>query len=221
MSTASLPTKDTRRQKQNADQPPSPYHDRYLTIPNLICVVRVVGSIAMIWLAVAGKPVAFVLSFVVLSLSDWVDGKLARWLNQRSAFGARLDSASDGVLYLCLLVGCMILKGDVFVAERAWILTALGTYTLGMTFAFWKYGRASSYHTLSAKMSQWVVLGAALTLVLDLSVWPLRLAAICVTLTNVEQITLTLLLKRWHADVYTILHVLPATRRAFPRRTGS
>ena len=79
------------------EQPPSPYHDHYLTIPNVICVVRIIGSIALIPAAVHGYATTFVVGFIALSLSDWIDGKLARWLNQQSVFGARLDSFSDSV----------------------------------------------------------------------------------------------------------------------------
>ena len=82
-----------------------PYQNRYLTIPNVICVARFLGSLGILWFAFLGDATVFTIGFVVLSLSDTVDGRLARWLNQRSVFGARLDSASDATLYGCLAIG--------------------------------------------------------------------------------------------------------------------
>jgi cardiolipin synthase (CMP-forming) len=108
----------------------SPYKDRYWTIPNVICVVRIIGSFGLLWLAVAGFPTAFIVCFFVLHLSDWIDGKLARWLNQRSDFDARLDSASDAILYGCLIIGCLILKWDVLQPEAIWLVVALASYCI-------------------------------------------------------------------------------------------
>ena len=190
----------------------SPYKDRYLTIPNIICMARIIGSVAMVGLAIADYPRAFVIAFVVLSLSDWVDGKLARWLNQRSDFGARLDSASDAVLYTCLLIGSLILKWDVLKQEFLWLLMPLTTYAITIGYGLWKYGRAPSYHTYGAKFSYWLVLFGGVALLLDWSVWPIRMAAVSGTLTNLEATAITYVLPTWQADILTILHVLPKRR---------
>jgi CDP-diacylglycerol--glycerol-3-phosphate 3-phosphatidyltransferase len=55
--------------------------------------------------------------FVVFALTDWVDGFLARKLNQTSAFGAFLDPVADKFLVCaCLLVLVHLDRADVFVA---------------------------------------------------------------------------------------------------------
>ncbi len=187
-----------------------PYKDRYLTIPNIICCLRVLGSLCLIGVAAAGYAKVFVVSFVVLSLSDWVDGKLARWLNQRSDFGARLDSASDSILYACLLVGSLILKWDVLQHELAWIGVGLASYALTTGYGLWKYGRIPSYHTYGAKMTQWLVLFGAVAMLLDVSIWPLRVAVVAAVLTNLEATAMTYCLPFWTADVLSIWHVKEA-----------
>lgn len=190
-----------------------PYKDRFLTIPNLICFARIGGSVGLIGLAAAGYSTAFVVCFVVLSLSDWIDGKLARWLNQRSDFGARLDSASDSVLYLCLLIGCLILKWDVLLNEGVLLGIALSSYALTTGYGLWKYGKVPSYHTYAAKLSQWLVLFGATMMLLDVSIWPLRVALVAGIVTNLEATAMTWCLPEWTADVLSILHVREARRR--------
>lgn len=187
----------------------SPYKDRYWTIPNVICFARIIGSFGLLWLAVADYPTAFIVSFLVLHLSDWVDGKLARWLNQRSDFGARLDSASDAILYGCLIIGCLILKWEVLQHEAIWLAVPLASYGISMCYGFWKYGRLPSYHTRLAKICNWMVLLAATALVLDWSLWPMRLTAVFGTVTNLEATAITYVLPKWKADVRTVLDVLP------------
>ncbi|MFY9255913.1 MAG: CDP-alcohol phosphatidyltransferase family protein [Fuerstiella sp.] len=190
-------------------QADSPYKDRYWTIPNVICVVRIIGSFGLLWLAVAGFPTAFIVCFLALHLSDWIDGKLARWLNQRSDFGARLDSASDAILYGCLIIGCLMLKRDVLQPEAIWLVVALASYCITTGYGLWKYGRVPSYHTRLAKIGNWLVLAGAVGLVLDWSLWPMRIAALVGTITNLEATAITYVLPKWRADVLTVLDVLP------------
>ena len=55
--------------------------------------------------------------FVVFALTDWLDGYLARKLNQTSAFGAFLDPVADKILVCAsLLVLVHLTRVDVFVA---------------------------------------------------------------------------------------------------------
>jgi cardiolipin synthase len=186
-----------------------PYRDRIVTIPNIICVLRLLGAIVLFGIALKSNARVFAGLFTVLSLSDWIDGKLARWLNQRSEFGARLDSFADSVLYGILFFGLFWLRWDVLKTETAWWSVAFLSYILTTLFGLWKFGRVPSYHTYGAKTSQWLILGGALALLLEYSVWPLRIAMIGVTLTNLEATLMTWFLTEWRADVLTILHVLP------------
>ncbi len=178
------------------------------TVPNIICMVRLVGSGLLVGLAIAGLSNWFVLLFVALTLSDWIDGRLARWLRQRSDFGARLDSFADAALYAALLIGCAILCRTLLVAQWPWLAVALGSYALTTAAGVIKYRRVPSYHTWAAKHSQFVVLLAGIALVLEVSVWPLRIATIAVTLTNLEATLLTVVLPQWRADVPSLWHVL-------------
>ena len=55
--------------------------------------------------------------FVVFALTDWLDGYLARKLDQTSSFGAFLDPVADKFLVCaCVLVLVHLQRADVFVA---------------------------------------------------------------------------------------------------------
>jgi cardiolipin synthase len=194
--------------QSSAAAPRGPYQNRIVTIPNIICAVRLAGSIALFGFALTNNPGLFAVLFTLLSLSDWIDGKLARWLNQRSDFGARFDSFADSVLYAALFFGLFWLRWDVVKTEAVWWILAFLSYLLTTLYGLWKYGKVPSYHTYGAKTSQWLVLTGAVTLLLDYSIWPFRIAMIAVTLTNLEATAITWHLKEWRADVLTILHIL-------------
>ncbi len=182
--------------------------DRLATIPNIICVIRLVGSAALVVLAATGHGTGFLWLFLALAMSDWVDGKLARLLNQRSVWGPRLDSWADATLYLALLIGAIILHGDTLRSELGWILPALSSYALSTGAGFWKYRRWPSYHTRAAKTSWFLMLVGAACLFGQWELWPLRVALAAVTITNLEAWLITILSPVWRADVETVLTVL-------------
>lgn len=186
---------------------------KYFTIPNVICTIRLIGSVGLFWVAMQNQLLLFTVGFVALSLSDTVDGRIARWFNLRSDFGARLDSFADSVLYGVLFFGLFWFCGDVLILEAAWWVAGLLSYILTTGAGLWKYGRVPSYHTRGAKISQWFVLVGAVCLLLDYSVWPFRVAMLLVTLTNLEATAITWILPEWRADVLTILNVWPSSRR--------
>lgn len=187
---------------------------KYVTIPNVICTLRLIGSIWLFWIAIQNQLLLFTWTFVALSLSDTVDGRIARWFNLRSDFGARLDSFADSVLYAALFFGLFWFRMDVLIQEAPWWIVGLLSYLLTTGAGLWKYGRVPSYHTRGAKVSQWFVLAGAVCLLLDYTVWPFRLAMFLVTLTNLEATAITWLLPKWQADVLSILYVLPQKNKA-------
>ena len=191
--------------------------DRLVTIPNIICVIRLFGSVVLVILAATGYGTAFLWLFVALAMSDWVDGKLARLLNQRSVWGPKLDSWADAALYMALLIGALILHGDTLRSELVWILPALFSYALSTGAGFWKYQRWPSYHTRAAKTSWFLILVGAVCLLGQWGhweLWPLRVALVAITLTNLEALLITILSPLWRADIETVLTVLHERKNA-------
>jgi cardiolipin synthase len=83
--------------------------DRLLTVPNALSVVRLAGVPLFLWLLLGPKADGWALVVLVASgVTDWLDGKLARWLNQMSRFGALLDPAADRLYTLATVVAFVI-----------------------------------------------------------------------------------------------------------------
>jgi cardiolipin synthase len=81
-------------------------------LPNLVTWLRIllipliVGVYYMPdeWLSYRGQNVAATAIFIVAALTDWLDGYLARVLNQMSAFGAFLDPVADKLVVVAALI---------------------------------------------------------------------------------------------------------------------
>jgi cardiolipin synthase (CMP-forming) len=79
--------------------------DRLLTVPNALSLLRLAGVPLFLWLLLG--PHDDLLAVLVLAVSgftDWLDGKLARLLNQSSRLGALLDPAVDRLYTLSTLL---------------------------------------------------------------------------------------------------------------------
>ncbi|MGH3688319.1 MAG: CDP-alcohol phosphatidyltransferase family protein [Pseudonocardiaceae bacterium] len=79
--------------------------DRLLTLPNVLSMLRLAAVPLFLWLLLG--PHYDLLAVLVLALSgltDWLDGKLARLLNQSSTLGALLDPVADRLSTLSTLL---------------------------------------------------------------------------------------------------------------------
>lgn len=80
--------------------------ERILTVPNALSFVRLLLVPVFLWLVLG--PQWDELALVVLMISgitDYLDGKLARSLNQMSKIGAILDPVADRFYILAVVIG--------------------------------------------------------------------------------------------------------------------
>ncbi len=83
--------------------------DPWFTLPNALSALRLAGVALFLWLLLG--PHADLLALLVLVVSgatDWLDGKLARWLNQYSRVGQLLDPAADRLYIIATLVAFVL-----------------------------------------------------------------------------------------------------------------
>jgi CDP-diacylglycerol--glycerol-3-phosphate 3-phosphatidyltransferase len=96
-----------------------------LTIPNLITLSRIILIPLIIglyylpyeWISEHGKNLAATMVFILAAATDWLDGYLARRLNQMSAFGEFLDPVADKLIVAgALIVLVWLQRVDMLVA---------------------------------------------------------------------------------------------------------
>ena len=76
------------------------------TLPNLLSMVRLAGVPVFLWLVLGPEWDGWALVLLMVSgLTDWLDGYLARKLDQRSTLGEILDPVADRLYILAVVVG--------------------------------------------------------------------------------------------------------------------
>jgi cardiolipin synthase (CMP-forming) len=89
-----------------------------LNVPNLVTLSRIILIPLLIgiyyvpdaWMSEQARNLAATLVFIFAGITDWLDGYLARRLNQMSAFGAFLDPVADKLIVAGALVVLLHLK---------------------------------------------------------------------------------------------------------------
>ena len=130
-----------------------------LTFPNLLTALRALG--VPLFLFTFLKEDRPTLSFFILTvgaITDYFDGKVARWLNQESAFGAAFDPFIDR-LYIVATILAMAIKGYlpwwlvvVLLARDSWMVVALSIQRRrhGEIFRVTYLGKAATFSLLYA-----------------------------------------------------------------------
>jgi cardiolipin synthase (CMP-forming) len=125
--------------------------DRVLTIPNAISAARLAGVPVFLWLvlgprtAVADDWAVGVL--IVAGLSDWLDGKIARALNQASRLGQVLDPAADR-LYIAATIVALAVRGVI----PWWLVAVLALRELIVGAALAVLRRRAGFGTLQVSL---------------------------------------------------------------------
>jgi len=182
--------------------------ERVWTVPNVLSGLRLLGVAPLVWMAWRGDRTLFVALLVFLLFTDWLDGKLAVALDQRTELGPRLDSVADVLMYSAVALAFWWLEPGVLTGQIGWLVAALGSWLLSAGVTVTRFGKLPSYHTRAAKIGWLMAGGVALYTIWSGDGRPVPWALAWVTLTNVEAVAIGLLLPAWRADVSSLVEAL-------------
>ena len=108
--------------------------DRIVTWPNALSAARLAGVPVFLWLVLGPRSATGdIIAAALLGLagiSDWLDGKLARMLNQTSRLGQLLDPLADR-----LYIGVTIIALAVREIIPWWLFALAGVLAAGIAMA--------------------------------------------------------------------------------------
>lgn len=154
--------------------PDQPVSDRILTIPNAVSFIRLLGVGVFWWvLLVPENVLVAALLIFVIGWTDWIDGYLARRLNQVSKLGKALDPIADRAMIASAVVGGLIvgvvppaiglplITREIFVAVvTVWLVSRgapnLEVRWLGKAATFLIYGAIPSFYLAGADIVPWL-----------------------------------------------------------------
>ena len=152
---------------------------RIWTIPNLVSFIRLIGVGVFWWvlLVLENTVLAGWLIFII-GWTDWIDGYLARKLNQESELGRILDPVADRLMIASAVVGGLIvgvvppligwglIVREVFMGIVTLVLMSRGAGTLHVRFVgkvatFCLYGAIPAFYLAHGGFMEWFLRPAA------------------------------------------------------------
>lgn len=148
--------------------------DRVLTIPNVISFVRLVAVPVFWWLLLGEEnTTAATILFIVVASTDWLDGYLARRLDQVSKLGKALDPVADRLMIASAVIagliadvvpaviGITLIAREIYMAVVTFVVVSrrggvLEVRWLGKLATFIVYGSIASFYLATVGFLPWL-----------------------------------------------------------------
>lgn len=137
---------------------PGVSHDRVLTVPNVLSVIRLILIGVFVYLLLVSRAEGWAVIVLLLSgASDWADGKIARLMGQSSKLGALLDPAIDRLYMVAVPIAfglrglvpwwviAVLLARDALLVAALPVLRSRGLTALPVTYV----GKAATFALMS------------------------------------------------------------------------
>ena len=119
---------------------------RILTVPNVLSFLRLLMVPVFFVFIVVGNDVGALILLVISTVTDFIDGQIARRFNQITRLGQLLDPAADRLLILAALLGLAIAQVLPWWFVIAVICRDLMLIVLGIVLANHGYGPLPVHH---------------------------------------------------------------------------
>jgi len=175
---------------------------------------RIAAAPFLLLLVVLDQREIFTWFLLISYCTDMIDGYLARKLKISSPRGSQLDSIGDQLTFLVGLIGLMKFEFYFIKENYVFILIAFIPYIFQMLLAFFKYGKATSFHTYLAKLSA-ITQGIFILWLLFFGpiYWLFYVMIILGLLETLEEVILIFMYKKWVSGVKGIYWALKDQRR--------
>lgn len=166
--------------------------------PNLLSITRIIMSLVLVLFF--QNPSVFIPLYLLIGLTDVLDGMIARKTNAESDLGAKLDSIGDVVFYFVLVVYFFITHKEVVVDFCAPVLFIIAVRLINILIGFAKHKRLVMIHTITNKCTGLMIF--VLPVLLIFSLKKILLAVLFFAfLAAIEELLIILISKKGEVDL--------------------
>jgi phosphatidylglycerophosphate synthase len=184
-----------------------------INVPNTLSVIRLLGVPLLFWLVYLESAVWFVSWFVILGLTDYFDGFLARRWNQATEFGSFLDAIADVAYYMSAAWFLIYLFPEYLQPNIPHIIGMLVIFSVSVFIAKVKAGSFRFLHTHLSRLSGVLVFfGFLASFAMD-TTWVIRGIIWIYALAFVEISAMFWIYGNIDPDTRSILHLRKNDRR--------
>jgi CDP-diacylglycerol--glycerol-3-phosphate 3-phosphatidyltransferase len=170
-------------------------------VPDALTWLRILLAPTLLYIAIKqGIGTAFVAVYALAAISDFFDGRLARWLGYTSRLGAILDSLADLFLYLNVSLGFCIAIPKAFAVCSLPATFYVATLAINWIVALRKFGRIPAYHTRLDKGVGYLLFFTVLFGAVSHNLVPFAGAIFLAGIGSIENICISIVSPRWSTE---------------------
>lgn len=179
-------------------------------VPNTLSIIRGFIAVILVLDALDGRTSPwFVTAFIIASVTDMLDGPIARRFNVTTTLGSKLDSSIDAILFGGIVYCVWLVHRETVSLFWIPILIVGITQLTSWAISLIKYGKLTCYHSYVAKFWTFTIsLAVVLLFGFNYAGFFFWTAIICGIISNLEDMAMTLILPYWAHDVLTVTHAI-------------
>ena len=172
---------------------------RIITIPNIISISRILLSPLMYFLW--GNKALLLLLLIIIGLTDFLDGYMARKLKKQTLFGSWLDSIADFVFFISFIVFVAMFEWESIVKLQYFIGIIIALKLLSGIAGLVKYKQPGFLHTVGNKIAGTVVIIGICIFVLSRYTIVVEIGLYISVLSALEEFLIILIGRTYHPDI--------------------
>ncbi len=175
-------------------------------IPNLITMIRIIGSLCLLFVQPLKK--SFYIIYTIAGLSDAIDGFIARKTNSVSELGSKLDSVADLCFYIVMILRIFPVLWEklpfwIWYMVLAVVVMRIASYIISAI----KFKKFSSLHTYLNKAATLMIF--FVPYIINHSIISAFCTVICVIgiISSVEELVIHITKKEYKSNVKSVKSV--------------
>lgn len=125
----------------------------YVNIPNALSLLRLIGVPFLFLLITFENVLWFAGLYIILGLTDYFDGLLARRWNQVTELGSMLDSVADLAYYISTAYFLIVLFPEYFYPNIPYLYLVFSLLAITLLTSKLKFGKVLILHTHLSRLS--------------------------------------------------------------------
>jgi CDP-diacylglycerol--glycerol-3-phosphate 3-phosphatidyltransferase len=130
--------------------------DKFLTIPNIITLYRLLAFPVILYFIVTEKERLFAIFLIINLFTDIIDGYIARRFKMETEIGARLDSFADNLTYVLAFAGCFVFKLEDLRPHLTGMVIFISFLVLTVVISLLKFRKFPSFHLYTTKIGGYI-----------------------------------------------------------------
>jgi len=176
-----------------------------ITFPNILSISRIIFSPIIFFI----KDNKFLLFSVLLfiGLTDVLDGYIARKYKKQTIIGAWLDSISDFVFYILLVIYTIIFEFEIIIRLKYFIIIIIGLKMLIIIISYIKYRKLGFLHTIGNKITGIMIFIGFCIFILFGNTIVVEFGLYISIISSLEELMITLIGKKYEDNIKGIFEI--------------